>query len=176
MAVVNLKSTPITNLDASPRVANQAGLGAKAEYGTQDALVSVAATDQATSTYRFTRIRSNALVKKVTIEGAALGGSCAMNYGLAYPPAGPDLGIGGTAGGVIDADFFASAVVHTNAMAETIITNEGGFYTMAERFLPIWQAAGLSADPGGWFDVMGTMTVDAASGGDLYMKVETCSP
>ena len=174
MAVVNLKSASITDQDASPRVSVQAGKGASARLKAVDDYAAVAATDQATSTYKLVRLPSNAKIKRITLEGEALGGSCAFNYGLNYASRAEDVGAGIVAGAVIDADFFASAVVHTNAVAPTNITNEGGFFTIAERGAgqPLWQAAGLSADPGGKLDVVATMTVDAASGGNIYVMVE----
>lgn len=174
MAEVTVKSQSITDQDASPRVAVQAGAGAGAPLTFVEGYAAVAATDEDLSTYRLVRVPSNAKMKRLTVEATALGGSCAANYGLHYASAQADCGPGIVAGAVIDADFFASAVVHTNAVAPTNIINEGGFLTIAERGagMPLWQAAGLSADPGGKFDIVATLTVDAATGGSIYVAAE----
>ena len=66
----------------------------------------------------------------------------------------------------IDADFFASAVVMTtqSTLGWTPITFESGTYTAAKMKQPIWEAAGLSEDPGGFIDICftNTNTIDGA--------------
>lgn len=82
-------------------------------------------------------------------NGAAAAGAC--DVGLHY---------GGTShnGAVLDADFFASAITAPSSaafaeiFAERLAANSGG------RGLPLWEAAGLSADPGGKFDITITPT------------------
>ena len=55
----------------------------------------------------------------------------------------------------------------------TEVVNESTQYSMNERVLPLWQAAGLSADPGGLFDVVATVvTTDVTTGtGKLGVRV-----
>lgn len=49
-------------------------------------------------------------------------------------------------------DFFASAqAIATAISAWTDITGESGDCTIAKRGQPLWQALGLSEDPGGYF-------------------------
>jgi hypothetical protein len=75
MTVENLKSASITNLDASPVVANVHGTGAAAyQYIVSDTVAPTASgLGSTTSTYRIVRIPSNAKVTSVKLAvGAAL--------------------------------------------------------------------------------------------------------
>lgn len=67
MTVENLKSTAVTNLDASPPVANTRGSGPPSYDYTVDDTVAATASGlgSATSTYRMCRIPSNAKVKSL---------------------------------------------------------------------------------------------------------------
>jgi hypothetical protein len=67
-------------------------------------------------------------------------------------------------GVVIDVDFFASAVDFAAAVRADV-TNEGGFYPMSKRNQPLWQALGLSADPGGFIDIVATCVSVAVTTG-----------
>lgn len=177
MAVVTTKSTSVTNRDTSPQIANTAGKGGAWRSRKIDGYVAGAATDSSTSQYRMVRVPSNCIVKSVVWDHSAFGGSCAADVGLYYPAESPDLGVGQTASAVIDADMFASALTLVSALTAPLdITSESGVYTLDERNMPLWQAAGLSADPGGKFDVVATLTADAASAGKLVVTVEYIEP
>lgn len=69
MAAENLKSSSITNLDASPIVANTRGSGAAAyQYGVDDTIAATASgLGTIGSTYRMCRIPVNAKIKAVNI-------------------------------------------------------------------------------------------------------------
>lgn len=69
MAAENLKSTSITNLDASPVTENTRGSGAAAyQYTIEDTIAATAAGVAATtSTYQLVRIPSNAKIKSVVL-------------------------------------------------------------------------------------------------------------
>jgi hypothetical protein len=64
----------------------------------------------------------------------------------------------------ISAALFASAVDCSGAVA-TDITNESGTYTLDKRTQPLWQAAGLASDPGGYFDIVATVNTTAVTTG-----------
>lgn len=74
MAVENIKSAAITNLDATPVVANEAGAGAKAYLYHVDGWCSVAAANivTATSTYKLARIPVWAKLKSVVVWSDAV--------------------------------------------------------------------------------------------------------
>lgn len=169
------KSASITNLDTIPAAANTAGEGAPDrlkiinDYLTAPVTTGNYATDA--RVLRFVRIPSNAVVKEVTLESAAQTQGT-YDIGLFYSSSTVDGTTVGNQGLVLDADFFASAVSCASAVPRTDETAEAGTYTMAKRNQPIWQAAGLSSDPGGFFDVAATATNTVTVGGVMSVEVK----
>jgi hypothetical protein len=167
MAVEALKSTSITNLDATPAVANTAGEGAAAPLLCQTEYVTVSAAASATSTYRMVRVPTTAKLKSLVGEWEAMGAG-KVNLSLYYsdnyavdgsPP--------GQAGAIVSGgdQLFASDVDLASANAGAQLINESGNFPLSKRNLPLWSAAGLSADPGGFFDLVYVVhTTDITTG------------
>lgn len=177
MAEVHLKSTPITNLDAEPRVQNTAGEGGAGALKLVDAFLTPTASDSAASTYQMVRLPSNALVKRVWFASGAQGGSAAVDIGVYYASDEEDVQDVNNMGDVIDADFFASAVVISSAVgtagALVDVTHESGVFELTETHQPLWQALDLTSDPGGKFDIVITVTVALSSSvTPVYLAVE----
>lgn len=164
MADFPRSSAAITNLDAVPVVPNTTGEGAQGYLREASGSLTGVAADGTGSVYRFVRVASTVKVKTVHLEAGDMGTTGALNVGVHYAT---NHKTG--AGAVIDADFFASAVVTTTAVPRTDITNEGGFYPINKRVQPLWQAVGLSADPGGYFDI--TAMPSAAGDADALIGV-----
>lgn len=174
MAVSHVKATGITNADASPAVANTAGeVGGAAplKVVSSGSIVAIAA-DSIDTTYQFCRVPSNAKVQAIFFESAAQAAG-AMDIGLYYATD----GIGGKptallAAAAIDQDFFASAVSVAALSQPTNVVNESAVNTPAKRVQPLWQAAGLTSNPGGNFDIVGTVTTAITTGtGSMGMTV-----
>lgn len=173
MAVDHVKSTPLTNLDATPAVISTAGEGAPAPLKSVSSgdVVGVASSS-VNATYQFVRVPSNAKIKRILFDTETQAAG-AMDVGVYYATDGE----GGKptsllAAAAISQALFASAVALT-ATAITDITNESGTYTPTKRLQPLWQAAGLSSDPGGYFDIVGTLTTAITTGtGKMGMTVE----
>lgn len=166
MSVDHVKSTPITNLDASPVVQITAGEGGSAPLKSISSgdVVGVASSS-INATYQFVRVPSNAKVKQVLFDSEAQAAG-AIDIGVYYATD----GLGGKptsllAANAISQSFFASAVALTSASTQTDVTNEAGTFTPAKRNQPLWQALGLSSDPGGNFDIAGTLTTAITTGG-----------
>jgi hypothetical protein len=166
MSVDHVKSTPITNLDAVPVVQNTAGEGGPAPLKTATATAVGVASSSINATYQFVRVPSNAKIKEIMFESAtqAVG---AGDIGLYYATD----GVGGKptsllAANAIDQDFFASAISLAPAAYGTVM-NESGTYTVDKRNQPLWQAVGLSSDPGGNFDIVLTLTTAITTGTGL---------
>lgn len=174
MTTETLKSASITNSDATPALANTAGEGGKGAVHSQNDYITPTSGKTAGSIYRMCRIRSDAKVKHVRVEGGAQTQG-AYDIGLYYSDAADGTSAANVAAAAtaIDADFFGSAVDFASAVGITDVTNESGTYTAAKRNQPIWQAAGLSADPGGYFDVCFTNTNTITTGALMGMEVET---
>lgn len=171
----HLKSAPITNLDAIPAVQNTAGIGAPGELRQVDGFASSVSGDLAGSTYQLVRIPSNAKVKTVIWESAAMGagkislsvyysdatqdGTAKANQGLVVPTTG--------------ATFFASQIDCTSAIPQTNEVNQSGNYPIAYRQKELWDALALSADPGGYFDIVAVVDTTAiTTGAAMYLKVD----
>lgn len=165
MAVDHVKSTFITNLDANPSVANTAGEGGPAPTKTVEGSAVAVAASSADATYQLVRIPSNCKVKQILFESAAQGAG-KFDIGLYYATDGEGKQPAALlAAAAIDQDFFADVVDCASAVAITDITNEAGTYTIDKRTQPIWQAVGLTSDPGGYFDIVATVKTTAVTTG-----------
>jgi hypothetical protein len=151
-----IKSTVITNADATPMVINTAQL-ANGRERSMRGVVSATTTKDAGSTYRFFRVKSNDLVKQLLLDNASWGASCTADFGLYKTAA--------DGGAVVDADFFASAVDMNTANRALDITRESGVITVANMEKPIWELLGLSADPQIDYDVAATLVAATAATG-----------
>ncbi|MDR3562051.1 MAG: hypothetical protein P4N59_11535 [Negativicutes bacterium] len=176
MAAENLKSIPVTALDTVPIIYPNAGAGAPGYLRGQNAFLTPTSGATAGSTYKFVRLSTAVCVKHVLIEGAAETAG-AYNVGLYYSD-GPTVGVyDGTppslAGTALAATLFASAYSLASATAEPAdITNQAGNYPASARNQPLWQAAGLAADPGGFFDLTLVSTTAPTTGALIGVEVE----
>jgi len=165
MAVDHVKSSFITNADASPAVANTAGEGGPGVLKSVEGSAVAIASSSADATYQLVRIPSNCKVKSLLFESAAQGAG-KFDLGLYYATDGE----GGKptallAAAAIDQDFFAAVIDCASAVAITEAVNQSGSYTIDERTQPIWQAVGLTSDPGGYFDIVATVKTTAVTTG-----------
>lgn len=173
-----LKSAQITNLDASPAVATDAGKGAPGYLKYADGYVTAAAADGAGTKYLMNRVPSHAVVKRVTIASEAQGAG-AVDVGVWYADDVRYLAGGSAnAGLVIDQNFFASDVNLAAKVQPTDITFEQADYTFDKWSQPLWQALGLTSDPGGMFDIVCTVhTTDVTTGtGKIRLSTEYVTP
>ncbi len=166
MAVTNRNSTQVANEVASPAVRNDA-VASDGIKISKLGYVANAADDDATSIHRIMRLPSHCNVRSIKLSTGDATTAGAINLGLYYAVGHTDS----AAGAVIDADLFASAFDLTGGpFTRTELVGESGEYALTERIQPLWQAAGLSADPGGYFDLAATIstTYNGASVGQLY--------
>lgn len=163
---LTLKGVEISNREATPRVLNKPGLGEgaveKTAYGY---LASVPASLSITSVIRLVSIPSNAIITGLYLQSAA---QTAGKF---------DVGLyrtNGDGGAVVDQDFFATAVDCASAVVITDVLNESGTNTIAKQSQPIWQAAGMSADPKSQLDIALTVvTTDVTTGtGAISLRVK----
>lgn len=173
MAVDHVKSTPVTNLDATPVVQNTTGEGAPGMLRTVNGSAVAVAASSIGATYQFVRVPSNAKVKHVFFESAAQAvgvGDIGVYYATDGKGGQPTALLAAAA---IDQDFFASLVSLAAASAITDVTNESGTYTADKRNQPLWQAIGLTSDPGVSFDIVLTLTTAITTGlGLMGMEVQ----
>jgi hypothetical protein len=171
MAVVTTYSTATANAKATPRVQNKPGIERGRVHRSQGFMV-VANGDSVGSVYPICRIRSCDYFDKLRYDGPDIGTTTAADFGL-Y-----DLASDNTLSTVVDADFFASAVVlNAGALSNTDLTFEaaaaGGLITNAEK--RIWECLGLSSDPGKEYLVCATLTGAADAAGTGLVRVYVCN-
>lgn len=146
MAVdLTLKSTAITNREATPSVANSPGTGGAGRLKTVTGyLASVTLNLSITSVIRMVDVPSASYIKHIILQsGAQTAGKV-------------DIGAyrnNKDGGAVVDQDFFASAVDLASAVVITDVTNESTTFTLAKQQQPLWQALGMSADPKSSLDI-----------------------
>ena len=163
MAVEHVFSTPITNETSVPAVANSTGQGAAGELREVSATATFLASSSQNSTYRYVRVPTNAKVKSVKFASEAQAAGT-VDIGVYYPTIGKtakaDL-----AANAIEQNYFADAIAVTSASALTeMLGDAGSGWNPSEINTPLWQALGLSSDPGGFFDIVGTIDTAVTTG------------
>lgn len=156
MAVVNTKSTIVTNADATPRVHTPLKV-AEGKLHEQVATVEVAAADDDGSVFRLFRVLSTWRVSSLEVLNDAITGG-----------AGYDVGVYDTAengGAVVDDDVFASAVSMATARVAWPVDVAFEAADIANGEKAIWELLGLSSDPQKYYDIALTGdTVGTAAG------------
>jgi len=169
--MADILSTEMTNYSATPRVRNNPGSNGtlKSAHG---ALVAPVTTTGIGDTLSFFTVPSNASPRALYVSCGSAHTGAAMDIGLYYTP---DAG-----GAVVDVDLFASALVTASGLTGATQLLEAGTYTFSNVTTPLWEAAGLSADPGGLFVVAATLTsavaTDALNGPRAGGAASTCCP
>lgn len=163
MAVVTVKSTVITNRDAVPAVINDGRLE-RGSLRSSHGYVTATNGDSANSKYLLASVPSTAMVRAVYLSCANLGASSAVNVGVSR-----NTKDGGAA---VSASLFASAQATSSALTRSDVTNQSGSYTLDKQEQPLWQAAGLTADPGGTLDIVATVSVAIAATGLIGADVQ----
>lgn len=153
--VDTLKSASITNSDASPVVPNTTGEGGPGY--TKNASDYVTPTTgglgSTSSTYRVLRLPTNAKLKtlKMVIDTALDSGSPSLAWDIgAYYSDGNDGSPAAEAGGSISVNCFAAAKAVYSAGETDVLTS----FAVALRNEPLWEAVGLTSDPGGFIDIV----------------------
>jgi hypothetical protein len=163
MAVVNTKSTLVTNADSTTQTLNAMsndGGKLRSKIGTLEAV----SGDSIGSTYRLVRVPSNARVDAVLLTSDDIGTTTIADFGLYRTAA--------DGGAVVDADFFGSAVnLSSGALAKTDITYESAVVDAANHGKMLWEQLGLSADPRVMYDVTATLTAAADAAGTITLRV-----
>lgn len=162
MAVVDRNSSAITNINATPPVANSPHLAGGAFIRKTGGTIASAADDSATSKFRFGQIPSNASVQQVLISAADAALAGVLDIGIYKSVA--------DGGAVVDADLFGTVDLAGGPYNNADVTFESGQYTYAEADQPLWQALGLSSDPNLIYDLVGTVST-TFNGGPTSIRV-----
>lgn len=161
MAVVAVKSTLITNADATPAVLNNPRVDGGFER-IEVATAAITDTDSIASTYRMFRVPSNAVMTDLRIYSPDIGTTTISDIGL-YRTA-------KDGGAVVDADFFASALsLKDGALNGVDVLHESAVFSIANSGKELWDALGLTSDPSVFYDVTFTLTAAADATGTVKL-------
>jgi len=159
MAVVAVKSTLITNADATPVVLNSPRVDGAFEH-VKVATAAITSGDSVDSTYRMFRVPSNAVVTDLRIYAPDIGTTTIADIGL-YAADG---------GAVVDANFFADALsLKDGALNGVDVLHEAAVFTIANSGKELWDALGLTSDPSVSYDVALTLTGAADATGTVKL-------
>lgn len=172
MTTEAVKSVAITALDTAPVAMQNAGRGVPGVLRYVDGSAAVTSGVTATSTYQLCRIPTNACVKSVKAWLDAGGTTITGDLGLYYSTGYEDGTKSTLAGTALSAALFGSAVALAAIVEPTEFSGESGTYVGAKRIQPLWQAAGLSSDPGGYFDLVFGTTATTGSAAVVNAAVE----
>jgi hypothetical protein len=160
MAVEHRKSGPITRRDAG--TINNSRLVDAFERSAAGTVETVNA-DSIGSTYRFFQVPSTARVSQILLWADDIGATTVADFGLYRTTA--------DGGAVVDADFFASAVVlNAGPLNAVDITHESGIFNIDDAEMALWQALNLPEDPKIFYDVAATLTAAADAAGTITLK------
>src|SRR5258707_13810619 len=181
MTVENLKSTAITNLDATPPTIASGGRGSASRLKSVNATILPVTGKTAPSTYQMVRIPSYAVVKHVLVQAAAATDFDA-DIALYFSDSTIDGTLPANQGAVIDSDYFATAYDFDAAIVNmtdvTYLTPTTG-YLITDSNKPIWNGPNivvalstLTKDPGGFFDICLTTTVTNSVPLSIYLECQ----
>jgi len=146
----------VANFEATPQVANSAAELAGV-LRTAHGSVELAAGDSTDNDIvMLSPIPSNAALPTLFVGSDTFGGSCTFNVGV-YK----------TDGTVKDEDVFASAVADAGAMAD--VRYEAADLNTGSKKL--WELAGDSEDPGGYYYVAITFSATGGTAGTLNWNI-----
>lgn len=169
MAVVNTKSTGVTNLDSTPPVMNGfhlMGGRLKEAVGT----VEIAAADCNNSVYRMVRVHSSWRIANIIRYNDAIQSGADFDVGL-YQTA-------ENGGAVKNVNCFADAVSLTSGVVVGIEDlYESGADTGVEAIEKrVWEHAGDTVDPNIWYDLCYTGISVGSGAGTLSVRVQYVTP
>lgn len=161
--MANKSSTAITNRDAADRTVTNSNLvNAICHEGLGE--IQITSSDASDSQLRFCSVPSNARISQILLSNSDSGTAGAIDVGI-YK----STQDGST---VVDADFFASAQVLTTALSNEDITHESGEFAVSDAELPLWEALGLSSDPGIMYDIVATVTAAVVDDTNIAIKAK----
>ena len=179
----HLKSTAVTNLDATPVVTSTAGEGLSGRARAVGGYITTGTLDDVLTTYQFCRVPTHARVKQVLFESEAQAAG-KVQLGVYYSTSLTDgtvaanqLSTGApkvvtSSGSTSQVNFFSGDIDCASAIVQTDYTYFGtALNTLDKRNKRLWDACGLLVDPGGYFDIVGTVHTTTVTTGAAKMGV-----
>jgi hypothetical protein len=150
-------STLVANFEASPQVASNAHELHGVLRVAQGTIALAAGDSTDNDIVMLAPIPSNASITSLKIGSDTLGGTCTFNVGLYQ-----------TNGTVVDEDVYATLVADEGALTD-VRTEAADINTIGQQ---VWEDAGASADPGGYYYVAVTFSATGGTAGDMSYIIE----
>ena len=147
----------VDNFEATPIALNNPALLHGVVRVAQGTIVVAAGDSDDDDVVMLAQIPSNATVPQIWVGSDTLGGSCTFNVGIYQ-----------TSGTVVDEDYFATAVADAGAMAD-VRFEVANINTAGST---MWEMAGASADPGGFYYIAATMAAAGGTEGDMSFNIQ----
>jgi len=149
-------STLVANFEATPTVPNEPG-NLHGVVRVAQGTVALAAGDSTDNDIvMLAPIPTNATISQLFVASDNLGGSCTFN-----------VGIYNSEGDVKDEDFFATSVEDGAGMAD-VRFEEANINTAGQK---VYEMAGDSSDPGGYYYVAATFNATGGTAGDMSFNI-----
>ncbi len=185
MAADSVKSASITTLDGAPQNSTSptqlnAGVGAAGRLVDHSDYVAVTTAGLADtdSKYKMVRLPTTAIIKLARLfnkSGLETSTGLKVDLGAYYSDSTIDGTPASLQGTAIDVDCFIAAQAFARSSAGSDI-NALSALDANLRNSPLWEQAGLSADPGGYIDVVlavETVVSGSAVAGNVALNIET---
>ena len=151
-------STLVANFEATPQVANNAQELHGVLRVAQGTIALAAGDSTEDDIVMLAPIPSNASITAIKMAADALGGSCTFNVGLYQ-----------TDGTVVDEDVYATAVADGTTAVADVRTEAANINTIGKK---VFENAGASTDPGGYYYVAATFSATGGTAGDMSFIIE----
>ena len=149
-------STLVSNFEATPQVLNNSANLHGVLRVAQGTIVVAAGDSDDNDIVMLAPIPSNATVSNIWIGADNLGGSCTYNVGIYQ-----------SSGTVVDEDYFAATVNDGTAFADARFS-AANINTAGST---MWEMAGASSDPGGFYYIAATMAAAGGTEGDMSFNI-----
>lgn len=146
-------STLVSNFEASPQVASDAHELHGVLRVAQGTIALAAGDSTDDDIVMLAPIPSNASITALQVAADGLGGSCTFNVGLYQ-----------TDGTVVDEDYYATSVADGTTAVADLRTEAANINTIGQQ---LWEDAGATTDPGGYYYVAVTFNATGGTLGDM---------
>jgi hypothetical protein len=165
MAVVNIKSTNVANADAAVQTQSPTHLAGGKKYSLLGS-AAIAAADDDGSVIRIARVHSSWRITSVRILNDAIAtGSWALTL----------YRTGADGGAIVGAGLYNTTIDVATAHLTPIEVTFGTNRAITKIGQTVWEDAGLTADPGRWYDLCLTCTTAGTAAGNVAWEVEYMS-
>ena len=146
-------STLVANFEASPQVFSDSHELHGVLRVAQGSIALAAGDSTDDDIVMLVPLPTNSSITALQVATDALGGSCTFNVGLYQ-----------TDGTVIDEDLYATSVADGTTAVADVRTEAADINTIGQQ---IWEDAGQSSDPGGYYYVAVTFNATGGTAGDM---------